>query len=65
MLVLSDEERKLLDITLVNAISGCNRSAAKAGMNLVKEAYAKQAFVLTDIRSKLARYGNEQGKGKS
>lgn len=46
---LTDEERQVLIIALQNAISGCNRSASKAGLNLVKEAYAKQAMVLSNV----------------
>lgn len=51
--MFTEEEKKVLDIALANAISGCARSAAKAGMSMVKEAYAKQAMVLTTIRSKV------------
>lgn len=52
--MFTEEEKKVLDIALVNAIQGCNRSASKAGLNLVKEAYAKQAMVLSTIRSKVS-----------
>lgn len=51
--VLSDEERKVLLVAINNAISGCNRSASKAGLDLVKAAYAKQALVLSTIAGRL------------
>lgn len=50
---LTDEERQVVLIALNNAISGCNRSASKAGLNLVKEAYAKQALVLSNVIARL------------
>lgn len=49
----TDEERQVVLIALNNAISGCNRSASKAGLQLVKEAYAKQALVLSAVIGKL------------
>lgn len=52
---LSDEEVAVLKIAISNAVSGCHRSAAKAGLQLVKEAYAKQAFVLSSIQGKLTQ----------
>lgn len=51
--MFTEEEKKVLDVALQNAISGCARSSAKAGLSLVKEAYAKQAMVLSECRKKI------------
>lgn len=56
--MFTEEEKSVLKIAINNAIGGCNRSAAKAGLELVKQAYAKQALVLSVCLGKL----NDQGK---
>lgn len=53
--MFTEEEKAVLLLAISSAISGCNRSASKSGMVLVKEAYAKQAMVLSGIRDKVVR----------
>lgn len=51
--MLTEEEKKVVDVALAAAIASCSRSAAKAGLELVKQAYAKQAMVLSEARRKI------------
>lgn len=53
--MFTDEEKKVLKVAIQNAISGCARSAAKAGLELVKMAHAKHANVLSDILQKVEK----------
>lgn len=53
--MFTEEEKAVLLVAIGGAISGCQRSAAKAGLPIVKEAYAKQAMVLAAARDKLMR----------
>lgn len=53
--MFTDLEKKLVDSALGAAVQSCHRSEAKSAMSEVKEAYAKQAILLTDLRVKIAK----------
>lgn len=52
-IMLSQEERDLLKVAMLQALESTRRAGGKAKLQLVRDAYARQEQIMTALHSKI------------